>query len=246
MILLDPRIGSGELLPLFRPYGIHAVLEPLPAADIAFCGHGPDGSVFVGIERKKIGDLLSCMTSGRLAAGQLPEMQALYGVSYLFVEGIWRPDPSTGILQEYKGHEWRDVELGRRRMMAADMHGYITSLETFGGMRVRFTPGIDRTVMQACWLYNWWNKPWDKHGSFKLFQDLQTGVSSLGEPPLIRRMAKELPRIGWTRSKAVAEAFPNAIEMVNAPVSAWAGIAGIGKSTAGLVWRVLRGLGEKP
>ena len=57
MILIDDRVGSGELLRYF--HNGTAVLTALDSADFCFYGNGPDGESWaVGIERKKLPELI--------------------------------------------------------------------------------------------------------------------------------------------------------------------------------------------
>ena len=49
---------------------------------------------------------------------------------------------------------------------------------------------------------------------------------------LVRRVAKELPGIGWERSLLVEETFDSVRTMVNAPLEEWLEIEGIGKGIA--------------
>jgi len=54
----------------------------------------------------------------------------------------------------------------------------------------------------------------------------------LKPPSLVRRVAKELPGIGWERSLLVEETFDSVRTMVNAPLEQWLEIEGIGKGIA--------------
>ena len=90
MILIDDRMGSKELLPLFRPYDVTVELSHLEYADIAFFGNGPTGPELVGIERKTLHDLVNSMRSRRLSGYQLPGLMAAYAWVYIVVEGVWR------------------------------------------------------------------------------------------------------------------------------------------------------------
>jgi ERCC4-type nuclease len=97
VITIDRRTGSGELLPLF-PKGV-AELGCLEYGDFAWIGKGPEGlPLAIGVERKQIHDLVNSMASGRLQAHQLPGMINTYKISYLVIEGIWRPCPTTDII----------------------------------------------------------------------------------------------------------------------------------------------------
>ena len=90
MILLDDRTGSGELLPLFRPYDAPVELARLDFGDACWLGNGATGPELVGVERKTIHDLVSSMRSKRLSGYQLPGLLRTYDWVYLLVEGVWR------------------------------------------------------------------------------------------------------------------------------------------------------------
>ena len=78
MILIDPREGSKDLLPLM-PLGL-AHLSALPYTDACWNGLGPGGAaVIVGVERKRVGDMLACLKDGRFVGHQLPGMYQLCG-----------------------------------------------------------------------------------------------------------------------------------------------------------------------
>ncbi len=233
---MDARIGSKDLLKYF-PKG-RARLGHLQYGDASFLGNGPDDvPIPVGIELKRLLDLLSSMTNGRLSGHQLPGMQACYQVRYLVVEGIWRPSPSTGLLEHPKGKGWVPVELGTRTFMASEVDGYLNTLDMLGGMHVRTTASPRQTAQLILSIHHWWtDKKWEAHRSHLAFDESDgLGTVLLTKPKLLRRMAKELPGVGWARSLAVAEHFDNVVEMVNAPSEEWEKIEGIAKGIAGQV-----------
>lgn len=248
MILIDPRIGTAhpdiaDLRPLFTLAGIDTCHEPLLAGDLSFAGNGPAGPVMVGIERKRLPDLVASIHSGRLAAMQIPEMAEMYAVTYLVIEGRWRTNPDTGILEEWQENRrfWRSVTTGshRHHMLTSELDAFLWSVETIGGCRLRWSSCPESTVRQVATLYRQWNKPWDHHKSFKVFADLQTGAG-LERPSLARRVAKELPLIGWERSRSVEEHFGTVEAMVVADKADWLAIDGIGNGIANRVWKAIR------
>ena len=110
MILVDPRAGSRELIPLLEAYGsprripVQLAAEEMPAGDFLFEGNGPYGRVRVGVERKTIPDLINSRDQGRLmgtgkSPGQVHKMMEQFDYSWLLVEGIWRGNPETGLLE---------------------------------------------------------------------------------------------------------------------------------------------------
>src|ERR1035437_1169131 len=71
MILIDKRIGSADLLAPLQAAGFDAQLVELAFGDLAFEGKGPNGTTLnVGVELKRLGDLVSSLRTGRLA-GQI-------------------------------------------------------------------------------------------------------------------------------------------------------------------------------
>jgi NAD-dependent DNA ligase len=64
----------------------------------------------------------------------------------------------------------------------------------------------------------------------------------LRKPTLVRRIAAELPLIGWGKSKAVEEYFPSVVQMVTASEKEWREIPGIG---VGIAKGVVEELGKE-
>ena len=62
----------------------------------------------------------------------------------------------------------------------------------------------------------------------------------LTAPTFLQRVAKEIPLIGWERSKAVEEAFSSVFDMVTAPLIRWRRIPGIGRIIAEAAYKILR------
>jgi len=249
MIHLDPRAGSGDLLPLFPPNT--ASMHPLEFGDAAWLGSGPDDlPLKIGAEIKKIGDVLQCIGNGRFIGHQLPGLVNTYNVVYLIVEGAWRRD-RDGIMVIPRGGGWVPVELGRRRYMVRDFEGWLTSVETLGGVRVRRTDSRRETVAVVMDLWHWWSaKEFDRHRSLCQFDNSQDMAPML-KPGLVRRVAAQLPGISWVRSQHVAARFESVLEMATAGVEDWAGIKwrtadgernqGIGMVTAKKVVAAIRG-----
>lgn len=218
-----------------------SVLTRLDSADVAFSG---TGGITVGIELKKVTDALSCMYTGRLADTQLPAMADAYDVRYLVIEELYRAEPATGVLQYYRGEfgrwgHWQDAHAGRRRMMYQSFELWLHTLSEQGRARLEKTADIQATASLIQALYTWWNR--NGHDSFKVMQEPQGQSAELARPTRLRRMAAQLPLIGWERSKAVVERFRSLSEMVSAPESAWLEIDGIGKGIAQKVTQFIHG-----
>ena len=115
MIQIDERTGSAELQSLFPP-GVPTIVGRLEFGDFAFLGNGPeDEPVSIGVERKGIRDLLNSMVTGRLVGHQLIGLVNNYHYVYIVVEGLWRFNPTDGMMEEHSNGGWVPIQLGSRR-----------------------------------------------------------------------------------------------------------------------------------
>lgn len=226
-ILVDSRVGSRHYADLL---GDKALLTTLEYGDMAF----ESGSVSVGVECKRVSDAVNCLFSGRLADHQIPGLRRSYDIAYLIVEGLWRPEPETGVLQQYRGElgrwgSWQDCSSGQKRLMYSAFESWLSSIAEIGGVRCRSTPDAATTAALALSLQQWWGR--DAHASYNVMHQ-QQDAASLTRPGLLRRMAAELPGIAWVRSEAVAKRFRTVAAMTAATEAEWQEIDGIGKVTA--------------
>lgn len=243
MILLDDRVGAIELLPYFRPYGdLRVESTRLEFGDACWPGQGPDGECMVGLERKRISDLVQSIRSHRLAGHQLPGLCTTYAYVYLLVEGIYRPGPH-GELEESCGKGWRSLGVSY-----LEIHQHLSTLEQLGSIVVRRSAYPNESAAIIAGLYKWWAKPWTAHRSHKQIycptpanlQSRKVGFISpeetirrkYGDPAvLVWRMAAQLPGLD-TKAEAVAEYFRRPSAMFAATVVEWQQIKGIGKHLA--------------
>jgi len=227
VIYVDDRIGSVHYAKSLVPLQI----ERLEYGDICFEGAN---NQLIGIEVKKISDAISSLLSGRLADHQLPGMLALYDHRYLVVEGYYRPNPESGLVQIWRGgSQWRDQGITWQ-----SLEGWLTTMETVGGLRLRRTTDARETVATVMALYHWWQK--EDHKSLHVF-NTAADAAAIDRPGLLRRMAAQLPLIGWERSVDVAKHFGTVPRMVNATIGDWMEIDGIGKGIAIKVVKALQG-----
>lgn len=240
MILVDDREGSKDMLERLRRVGIESELQRLEFGDCCWIGSGPDGPCLVGVELKTVQDLLASMRTGRLCGHQLPGMTEDYTAIYLIVEGMVREEPESGILQQYNRGGWRDVHVGQQRFLWSEMESYLTSIDTLVGVHVRRTATPRETISCVRTLYQWWQKPWDHHSSHKVLYTPLPEKSLLIKPSPVRRVAAQLPLIGYDRSGDVAKFFKTVFVMANADEGSWLQIPGIGKKIAKRVVRAIR------
>jgi hypothetical protein len=266
MLYIDPRSGSGDLLGYFKNLGVKAVHQRMEFGDVSFVGQGPDGPHAVGIEVKTIGDLVSCMVNGRYAGHQLIGLSQTYDEWWLVIEGMWRPNWESGLLECYNpprrasktrgksGHKgyWYALSSGGRRWMWKEVQGFINTMMNQGGTKFWQTRDRTETARFCASQYHWWAKEYHSHQSLKTFVDYKARVGTgevggkvmLMVPTFERRIYKELPLIGWEKSVDVDTAFPNVLTAVNASEKDWQRIPGIGPTIAKRVYKALRR--EKP
>lgn len=236
LIQIDERTGSAELQSLFPP-GVPTIVGRLEFGDFAFLGNGPeDEPVSIGVERKGIKDLLNSISTGRLAGHQLIGLVNNYHYVYIVVEGLWRFNPTDGMLEERCGQGWEPIQLGSRRFMAREVLSFLHTLMVKTGVMVFYSGTKRETVQVVSMLHGWWsNKSWDEHtahlGLVKQHKSTD-GAVELVKAPLLRRVAAELPGIGWQKSREVAKHFGSVLEMSLATEREWRQIPGIGKILA--------------
>lgn len=231
MILVDSRTGSKELLPLF-PKG-SAQLATLPYGDFSFVGNGPDGPLHIGVERKQVREVAGTISDGRLIAHQIPGLLKEYHVVYLVVEGRWRGDPRSGLLQVAHRDRWDTIQNGSRRFMAADISKFLSSIENMAGVRLRRTDDQLGTSQEILALHGWWTgKEWEDHRSHTAIQFPQPEAALFVKPSLEFMFAALLPGIGYQRAKVVVRKFESVADMVLADEKDWRAIEGIGKGIA--------------
>lgn len=244
MILIDDRIGSKEMLDLFKPYGLRVDSTRLEFGDACWAGNGPEGDCMIGLERKRITDLVSSMRDGRLSGHQLPGLFSTYQYVYLAVEGIYKPG-DNGELIYWKGAGFRPVMCGRNTVMYREVDAYLSTLETKAGVVVRRTGRIEETVAQIVSLYHWWQKPWEKHQSHQqIYAPVPQGkrMGFVSREELIRRKYGEKAVVAWkmaaqlpgldTKAESVAKHFRCPFAMIAATPEEWMQIKGIGKKLA--------------
>lgn len=245
MISLDNRVGSKELESLFKPYGIKVLLTRLEFGDMSFIGNGPSGSCAVVVERKRITDLVQSITSHRLSGHQLPGMAEQYDYAYLVVEGLWRPGDNGEL--EIKNGQWSSKHSSG--LNSRGINNYLSTLELMCGVIVRRTITPKETVAMVVDLYRYWtDKKWCEHKSHQaVYAPAEGGqgrrVSFMRrEVSLVEKVALQLPGVGDKTAELIAKRFKSVDRMINATISDWTSIPGIGKTTAQRIIESLYGI----
>lgn len=234
---VDRRIGSGEFAVPLRRLGAKVDVTTLPYADIAFDGLGRDNvPVRIGVERKKVTELLGAFSNPRFTGRQVPGLLRSFDVVWLLVEGPARcgPDGELRLFNRVAGY-------GYHRHSYVDFERFLLTLQQKAGIHIMRTDGFTESVHWLYALYGWWQKPWEAHQSAYEVGVATPDAAFLRPQTLVRKVAAQLPGIGWTRSAAVEKVFADVRTMATAPRRAWEAIEGIGPTTARRVTRALRG-----
>jgi ERCC4-type nuclease len=246
-IYLDPRMGSGDLLPLISPQPVLTLLE---SGDAMAPGYGPSGAVIWGVEIKKLGDALSCMADGRLVT-QLRKMHEDYDYVYFLLEDDIRCDPKTGNLQRRLSKKqasgkwsefWVDAMFGNKQIMQYTTFAqWLMSVQLQGGARLLRSRDRQETAAWIGALYRTFVKPWDEHKSMKQFDT--SSKPSLVKPSVAAEVAHALaPGVGWERAMAAAKHFGSVRAMLEATEKQWKEVPGIGKEIARRIVESINGV----
>ena len=238
MILVDPRAGSKELIGPLLAAGLPVEATHLDFGDIAFLGRGEAGKqVFIGLEHKKLADLVGSLNSARLAGHQLRGMVDTYDRPHLIIEGEWDHDATGRVI--VRG------PLGfaplKGAPFATELEKRIITLETRGGLRVRWTRTQKETVRYVSALYRWWtDRDLDSHTSHLAVHSPDLDRALKTPLTLKRQVAAMLPGIGFQKSEAVDKHFASIWEMFNAATVEWQQVEGIGKTLATRLFAAIR------
>jgi ERCC4-type nuclease len=165
MLLLDDRAGSVELAEPLAAAGLPVELTRLEFGDVCFLGRGEGGApLMIGLEHKRISDLVQSLNTDRLAGHQLPGLITAYERAYLVIEGDWSVDERGRVVVPSK---WRGQQQPLKGAPPASvLEQRVMTLETRGGLRVRWTRSQKETVRYVSALYRFWSdRDLDDHRS---------------------------------------------------------------------------------
>lgn len=235
--------------------GEAALRIPFPWGDVIFFGvwtlNAPTKAL---IERKKLHDLVACITSGRHVQ-QLQDCRAAgFDHVILIVEAEYRPNPYTGMLQERKKRRdgsfgWDDYSIptpqgydSPRPVAYSRVVNYLAQLQLYNGVTVLHSLTMTETATQILELWKLFQVPPEEHSTFKsFFNRPATHVPLLGRPSFARRAFKELNHIDWKRSEVLEEHFPSVAALMKAERKDLEAVEGVGKVIAESVYKELRG-----
>lgn len=228
-----PKLLAAECIKL----GVKAEVTDLQYGDIAFEGHGPDGDIAIGIERKTLHDMLNCIDDARLAGHQLIGMRQLYKPTVLLLEGHWKPHDPQGMLMEgfNGGNTWGFCKYRSQRTMYSKLYRYLISVSLTGVIITR-SRDLFQTAYDCCEWYHYFQKPWNQHRSQREIHKVAL-PSMRHKPALVRRWAAALEDVGVELSERAERVFRSPIKLANADESEWLRVPGVGVKTAQAIVR---------
>ena len=217
--------------------------------DCGFWGISDNGgTILIGIERKKVGDICACILDGRLMHQTQIAKENGIDIFVLVAEGRIHSNSEDGLLEVpvwksyinvagFNRHreEWVPV---RPAMTYSRFDQFLTELDYLTGVIVKRSENVRETATIIRALYDNFQTPPSKHNSLhRIYEAPNRDSILLTRPGLVRRVSKEFSGVGWERSRSVAERFKSVREMANADAKSWQEIDGIGKKTAEKVVR---------
>lgn len=217
VIFVTDEPNDADLGPLIGPL---ARVVPMEYGDAAFFGKWEGGeSISICGDRKKLNagykvrgvatgrsDMIQCiLETGRHIQQIQDAYEAGYKFQFLIVEGIFRPNPSTGTLEVRSGNKWvvttPQVEYSR-------VDDYFNQISYYLNIMVKFSASPKETARIILDLYRMFQKPPEDHHTLLRFHQPPESYAQLMErPSMLRRIAKELPNVDWVRSKAIEDHF---------------------------------------
>lgn len=241
MILIDRRVGSGHLAGLWP----EAQLADLRSADVAIMGRGPGGvGMSCGVEIKGLKEIMADIYTGRFMGAQAPLLRRSYDQVWLIVQGRGRRG-AKGLLEAPVGKRgyWKPMRLNPRSKRAFAHGTFLALVMTVvqkAGIHVWWTDDEAQTLDFLQGLAAWWTTGWDGHASLDRFYGPPPTEPVPAKHRLLRLWLKELPGVGWARSKDAMGQFDSAQAMANADVQDFAAIKGVSVKRAEQIVRGIR------
>jgi ERCC4-type nuclease len=250
VMLLDPRKGSGDLLPILKSIGVNVEHKFLDFGDAQIVGRGPnDRPILVGVEIKKTNhDLLSCIADNRFVGFQLPGLLTSYELAYLLVEGQMTSD-EYGNLKVWTGRKWDNPPFGTWKYEAIcswvhTLQNKAVQVENAAEFRVEYTANRRGTAVWLMSLWKWW-QDWEGHESHRraFFSNMQLD-GALNDFVATKKMKVACDiadGMGPEKALVASQHFKTIREMINADVKEWLKVKGVGPKIANrFVEEVLR------
>lgn len=220
-LLVDTRAGSKELIDPLHRLKLPVQEAFLEFGDLAFVGRGPGGEdKFIGIEYKKLPDLVSSIRSGRLQGHQMPGMRDTFDMSYLLIEGELQYDDQGVLLKRVGRSSWARMP---GQMRVGELLKRVNVLHLCGGLIPIWAHNKKLAVTMLEMLYRTWTDcNLDEHSSHL----------EIYHPPTLvpvsqfRRTVSTLPGVGFEWSRAAEVRFCNLYNATTGCADDWASLNG--------------------
>ena len=245
----DEKSGT-DMLALIRSHRSSppACHKHLSAGDFCFAGEGPKGPSLIGVERKRIKDMLSSLRTGRLAE-QLVRMLNHYDYSFLVLEGTFRTNWHSGELEDRYGKDYSPVLVGKSTFLGLELESALTSILACTPVRYIRTRTDRETVEWLVSLNHAFSSPWDKQLAKVTAIHQPEQYATVGKSSTIRRVAHALSGLGWEKSGTLEQNYNSVWDLMSTnsdcecirPAKDYEKLPGFGKVMSKRVWDQLHG-----
>ena len=236
MLLVDYHVGSIELRAPLRRMGLPAEKGDIPA-DLAWEGRGEKGvPVMVGVEFKKLGELVQSFRSQRLQGHQLLKMRENFDFCYLLVEGELRYDTKGQLLKRAGRQDFKRLP---GAMDVSELLKRLCVLHLCGGLNLIWARTRVDSLHWISALYRTWTDcDLNQHTSHIAIYQAPT-LAPVSE---FRAFISRIDGISLRKSLSIEKHFGGSIRRaVNASVAEWMSIDGIGPLIAHHIQDVMEG-----
>lgn len=247
----DGATSGHDMLALVRSHRSHPTALPkhLPAGDFCFAGEGPNGDCLIGVERKRIKDMLSGLRTGRLSGEQIPKLLSHYDYSFILLEGTFRTNWYSGVLEDKYGKDYSPVLVGKSTFSGLELESAVASILACTPIRYIRTRTERDTVEWLVSLNHAFSKPWDQQMSKVTAIHQPEQYATVGKASTVRRVAHALTGLGWERSGTLDQNYGSVWDMVSTdpdclcvrPAKDYTKLPGFGKVLSQRVWDQLHG-----
>ena len=240
MLLVDYREGSAELLEPLRRMGLPAENAGPPGidADLSWEGYDAGKLVSVGVEFKKLEELIASLRTARLQGHQLLKMrdeQTGFTFNYLLVEGEWHEDTQGFMIKRVGRREFKRIP---GQMKGSELRKRLDILHLNGLIRMH-TSTRQQTLNEIADLYRVYTDC--------DLRDHQSHIAIYRAPTLtpiseFRKFFSSIDGLGLRKTIAIERHFSGSVRRaIGASKAEWMKIEGIGPELASHVQCVLDG-----
>ncbi len=247
----EDEVSGVNMLKLVRDHRDHPTALPkhLSAGDFCFAGEGPKGECLIGVERKRIKDMLGSLRSGRLVGEQIPKLLSRYEYVFLILEGTFRTNKFSGLLEDLYGNHYSPITIGKSSFLGLEVESAITSILAATPIRYIRTRNEHETVEWVVSLNHTFSKPWDKQIAKITAIHQPEQYATIGKASTVRRFANAMNGLGWERSGTLDHNYQSVWDVVSTdpncecirPSSDYEKLPGFGKVLSKRIWDQIHG-----